>query len=283
MKRRLSILSIVVTFVLLPFWNNGYSQTHSSRTSSGVNLNMWLGNPSNATTDTINQDNYLMVKPQYTLSYNNTKHIPNWVSWHVDSTDLGDFKRNDRFQSDNTLPVSWYHVKPSDYAGTGFDKGHQCPSADRTYDSATNEATFLMTNMIPQAPKNNEIVWKNLEDYCRTLVQSHNELYIICGVSGQGGIGKKGAASSIKKGIVVPAQTWKIIVVVPSKLHVVTDSTRVISVLIPNTQDCSKQRWDQYRVSIDSIEKITKYDFLSSVPVAIQKVIEARVDNGPVN
>jgi endonuclease G len=281
MKTRFLMLSIVVTFVLIPFGNSGYSQTLSIKTISDVNINMALGNPSNATADTTNSDNYLMIKPQYSLSYNNTKHIPNWVCWHVDSTNLGPVDRQNNFRSDSTLPVSWYHVTPADYKKTGFDKGHQCPSGDRTNDSQDNSATYLMTNMIPQAPKNNEITWKNLEDYCRTLVQAHNELYIICGVSGQGGIGKNGPASTVGKNVVVPANTWKIIVVVPSNLHVVTDSTRVITVLMPNTQDCSKQSWDKYRVSIDSIEQLTKYDFLSNVPEAIQKVLEAKVDNGP--
>lgn len=281
MMKKYFSFAIVATFVLLPFWNNGYSQTQSIKTTSDVNINMALGNPSNATADMANADNYLMIKPQYTLSYNNTKHIPNWVSWHVDSTNLGLVDRQNNFRSDSTLPVSWYHVTPADYKNSGFDKGHQCPSGDRTDDSQNNSATFLMTNMIPQAPKNNEITWKNLEDYSRTLVQAHNELYIICGVSGQGGIGKKGSALTVGKNVVVPANTWKIIVVVPTKSHVVTDSTRVITVLMPNTQDCSKQPWGKYRVSVDSIEEITKYDFLSNLPEAIQKVLEAKVDNGP--
>lgn len=273
--------SIVVTFVLLSFWNNGYGQAYPIKKTSDININMALGNPSHATADTTNASDYLMIKTQYCLSYNNSKHAPNWVSWHVDSTNLGLVDRQNNFRSDSTLPVSWYHVTPADYKNSGFDKGHQCPSGDRTNDSKDNSATFLMTNMIPQASKNNEITWKNFEDYCRTLVQAHNELYIICGVFGQGGIGKKGSASTIGKKVVVPANTWKIVVVIPSNLHVITDSTRVISVLMPNTQDCSKLSWDKYRVSVDSIEKITKFNFLSNVPVAIQKVLEAKVDKGP--
>jgi endonuclease G len=283
MKNKFLTRSIVVTSILLLCWNNGYSQMQPKKIFSDSNINLAMGNPSNATADTTNADNYLMIKPQYTLSYNNTKHIPNWVSWHVDSTDLGMSDRQNNFRSDSTLPVSWYHVTPADYKNSGFDKGHQCPSGDRTNNSIANSATFLMTNMIPQAPKNNEVTWKNLEDYCRTLVKTGNELYIICGISDQGGIGKKGLVSTINHGVVVPAKTWKIVVVVPSKAPVITDSTRVIAVLIPNTQDCSKQPWGKYRVSVDSIANITKYHFLSNVPKAIQNIIEAKIDNGPTN
>ena len=41
-----------------------------------------MGNPSNATEE-CNADNYLMAKPYFALSYNNSKGTPNWVSWHL--------------------------------------------------------------------------------------------------------------------------------------------------------------------------------------------------------
>ena len=48
------------------------------------------------------------------------------------------------------------------YSGSGFDRGHNCPSADRTGSTADNTATFLMTNMMPQAPTNNQQTWAHL-------------------------------------------------------------------------------------------------------------------------
>jgi endonuclease G, mitochondrial len=80
---------------------------------------------------------------------------------------------------------------------------------------------------------------------------------------------------------IVPAQTWKIIVVLPegdNDIKRITTSTRVIAVLVPNSQSCSEKEWGEYRVSVDQIEKLTGYDFLSNVPGAVQRVIEARVD-----
>jgi endonuclease G len=35
-----------------------------------------------------------------------------------------------------------------------------------------------MTNIIPQAPKNNQITWPALENYSRTLATAGNELSI---------------------------------------------------------------------------------------------------------
>lgn len=246
------------------------------------NSHMLLGNPDGATTSIVTANNYLMVKPQYCLSYSNAKLTANWASWHLYSGDIGDVERQDDFRADNTLPSSWYWVGSTAYSGSGFDKGHLCPSADRTLTIPDNSATFLMTNMIPQAPNNNRITWANLEDYCRSLLSSGNELYIVAGPHGQGGIGSNGAANTVGNGIVVPSKTWKIIVVIPNgnnDLNRISTTTRVIAVIMPNEQTCSSQPWTYYKVSVDYIESLTGYDFLSNVPVSIQQVIEVNVDN----
>ena len=250
------------------------------------NDNLALGNPSGATSSTSNANNYLMIKPQYDLSYNNSKHEPNWVSWHLDSSDLGSTSRQDDFRADTTLPSGWYRVIASEFSGSGFDRGHMCPSADRTSSVANNSATFLMTNMIPQAPNNNQITWANLETYSRTLISSGNELYIISGGYGTGGTGSNGYMTTVGNGVVVPAKTWKIIVVLSNgnnDINRITTQTRVIAVLMPNNQTCNSQPWGNYRVTVDSIEALTGYDFLSSVPASIQNIIEASTDKGPTN
>jgi len=96
------------------------------------------------------------------------------VSWHLGPADLGSAARQDDFRADTDLPSGWYQVKPSDYTGYGFDRGHNCPSADRTATLDDNSATFLMSNMMPQAPQNNQQTWGNLEDYYRKLVGQGN-------------------------------------------------------------------------------------------------------------
>lgn len=257
-----------------------------SATSGNDNDNMLLGNPSSATSSTSNSNNYLMIKPQYDFSYNDSKHEPNWTSWHLSSSDLGSTSRQDDFRPDTTLPSGWYKVTASEFSGSGFDRGHMCPSGDRTASVADNQATFLMDNMIPQAPKNNQITWENLEEYERALVSQGNELYIISGGYGSGGTGSKGYMTTVGNGVVVPSKTWKIIVVLPNgtnDISRITASTRVISVLMPNDQTCSSKPWGDYRVSTETIESLTGYDFLSQVPTSIQNTIKSKVDNGPTS
>ena len=256
-------------------------QTFLSNKTLPDNDNLLLGNPSNAKPDTKISNNYLESKKQYISSYNNSKKTPNWVSWHLNSDNIGNVQRKNDFRPDTSLPSSWYKVTPNDYKNSGFDKGHMCPSADRTSSAEDNSSTFLMSNMIPQAPKNNQIVWEKLESYTRALVSKGNEVYIISGPYGRGGAGSKGYKTTIGKGITVPSSTWKIIVILKNgnnDIRRINSSTRVIAVSVPNNQDCSNKPWKSYRVSVDSIESSTGYDFLSNISSNIQNVLESHVD-----
>jgi endonuclease G len=250
------------------------------------NDNLALGNPSGAVASTSSPTNYLLVKPQYTLGYNRDQGKPIWVSWHLGATDLGSAARQDDFRADESLPTGWYQVKQSDYSGSGFDRGHKCPSANRTATVADNSATFLMSNMMPQAPNNNQQTWGNLEDYCRTLVRAGNELYIVCGSYGRGGTGSAGYQTTIASGrVTVPANCWKVLVVLPAgsdDVSRITSSTRVIAVNTPNTNSVNSA-WGGYRTSVDALETATGLDLLSALPLSVQNTLEARADTGPTN
>jgi len=233
-----------------------------------------LGNPSQATNNLNNANNYLLERPQYALSYNREQGLANWVSWQLNKSWLGGIDRQDNFRPDDNLPSDWYKVAPTDYTNSGYDRGHLTPSADRTNSAESNSATFLMTNIIPQAPDNNRGSWAELEKYSRGLVDQGKELYIIAG-----GSGKKGTIAKGK--ITVPNQIWKIIVVLDQPnvgIKGISTNTRIIAVSIPNSQGIKTKEWQSFRVSVNDLEKATGYDFLSAVDKNIQKIIESKSD-----
>jgi len=295
----LLVFSFRALFIALGFFGSSFENVNYVAPSQSVEVkqtnlnvasrittdNLLMGNPSNATASTTAPTNFLMQKTQYSLSYNRDRGTANWVSWHLDQTWLGPADRCDCFTKDITLPTGWYQVGSTSYSSTGFDRGHLCPSADRTYSSADNAATFLMTNMIPQAPMNNQRTWAILENYERALVDQGNECYIICGAYGIGGTGSKGGTTNtIDEGrVTVPKQIWKVIIVIPqgtNDITRVTTSTRVIAINTPNVNSVNST-WSVYRTSVDAIEAATGYDILSNLPDNIEAAIEARVDNGP--
>lgn len=248
----------------------------------GDNSNMLFGNPSKASSTT--PENYFLDLKYYTQSYSRSKAIPNWVSWHLDATTTTKIaERMDNFAGFSELPPDFFMATSSSYTGSGFDRGHNCPSADRSSSSAANSATFLMTNMVPQAPKNNQRTWANFEAHLRSLVDLGNEIYIIMGNYGTGGIGSKGPANTIANGnIAVPANLWKIAVVLPKgnrDLSRVNASTRVIAINTANVNAVDPD-WRKYLVTVNEIEAATGYDLLSALPERLQTILEQRKDGG---
>jgi endonuclease G len=253
------------------------------------NDHLLLGNPSNAQTNESMPDNYLLTRKQYALSYNRSRGGSNWVAWHLNKDWKGDAERTKDFHPDTSLPSGWYQVATKDYSNSGFDRGHMCPSDDRDKNAEDNLATFMTTNIIPQAPKNNQETWRLLEEYCRRLVTDQNkELYIICGSYGKGGINKDNEKKNEIAGgkITVPARVWKIVVILDNAngdLQRINANTRIIAIDTPNVQNVSDKPLGTYRVSVRDIEKATGYNFFSNLPQALQDQLETMVDKGEVH
>ncbi|HYF65847.1 MAG TPA: DNA/RNA non-specific endonuclease, partial [Herpetosiphonaceae bacterium] len=267
-QRRLALIATLLllglAFSLHPF---------ATQARPALSLHLTLGNPSGAAADPAFPANYLIDRPQYALAYQRDAGIPAWVSWHLESSDLGGVGRGN-FAADGSLPAGWYQVQTGDYSGSGYDRGHMTPSGDRTSSRANNDATFLMTNIIPQAPDNNQGPWAALENYCRGLLQNGYELYII-----SGGHGSLGTLAGGK--LQIPATTWKVIVVLPTgdnDASRVAPATRVIGIWMPNVQGIRSTNWESYRVSVDYIEAQTGFNFLSEVAEPAQSIVEAQVD-----
>jgi endonuclease G len=235
-----------------------------------------LGIPSPASTGDPN--NFLSVKSGYVISYNGSRKVPNWVSWELNTSYLGSVTRQDDFRPDSTFPASEPQASLADYSGSGYDRGHMCPSADRTLTVAANSQTFFLTNMVPQAANNNQGPWAVMENDLRAIARTGKELFIISGGT------FSASSNTIGSGVVVPDKTFKVVVVLdavnqgPSS---VTSATRVIGVMMPNenNQISRTADWHSFRVSVDSIEAATGDNFLSDVAPAVQAVVESRVDN----
>lgn len=250
-------------------------QTPPSSTLSveqATELYLRLGNPSQANNSDPN--NFLMVNPYFALSYNRTRATANWVSWMVTRMDIGNVERANDFRPDDRVPKEWARVTPTDYTGSGFDRGHLCPSKDRSNNPDANSATFLMTNIVPQTPDSNQGVWKILEDYTRSLVEQGNNVYIIAGVAGERG--------KLKKKVTIPATMWKVVVVLPEdtvNASQVNTNARVIAVDIPNTNGIRNDDWRRYRTSVRQIEQKIGLNLLSNLPQNVQDALETKIDN----
>jgi endonuclease G len=248
-------------------------------------VHLLMGNPTNAAADINQPTDYLMSKPEFALSYNRDLGRPNWVSWHLTNAWIPIIHpaRVDTFRPDPAVPPDWYRVQSFDFSGSGFDRGHMTPNADREDAIPQNQATFLMSNMVAQAPDNNQGPWADFENYLRTVVRSPtpNEIYIVSGPFGTGGAGSNGAATTIAGGhVTVPSSTWKVALVLSDNgtnddISRVNCSTTTIAVIMPNNQGIRSNPWQTYLTTVNAVETLTGYHFFTNLPQPIQTCIKA--------
>lgn len=221
-------------------------------------------------------DDIVIDETYFVLSYNSDKKVPNWVSWRLTRDDLGSFDRSDKFHADTLLPHGVTPVGKDDYVGSGYDRGHMCPSSHRTATLEANIATFVMTNMQPQVGTLNSGAWRVLEDYEHDLVKDDGKtLYIVAG-----GI-FDASPQRIGPGIAVPKANYKITVVLDHPSDKVTRDTTVYAITMPNSAEVKGHKWSEFMTTVDKIEQDTGYDFLSELPDNVEDVVEARVAAAP--
>ena len=246
----------------------------------GVEFQMQLGNPSSATADPNNHNHYLIQRTVEAMDYSDTLHEPNWASWDLTTDDVGSSGRGN-FLTDTNLPAGFTRIVTGDYTHSGYDRGHLCPSGDRTVSVAINDLVFYMSNIMPQTPDNNQGVWANLETYCRTLATQGNEVLITCGPNGF-----TDARINTNGPVFIPSYTWKIIVVVTNGTDMatnrITTATRVIAVNIPNIAGIRSDPWTNYLVSVNQLQTNTGFTFFTALPDYTARVLRAKIDGQPM-
>lgn len=83
------------------------------------------------------------------------------------------------FKMDTQLPRP--RVKDSDYARTGYVRGHLCSAADRDSDRAWLKETYLTSNLVPMTMVCNSGDFKAVEDSCRRAALAGHRLLIARG------------------------------------------------------------------------------------------------------
>lgn len=151
-----------------------------------------LGNPTDAryTPDEpeSNRLNYLLEKPQYSLSYNEKNKNANWIGWQLNKSWIdyqGPKRTQDPFNRDLTLPKTWFKVTPKNI--NDYERGHLLSFTDRKRSLKDHNMTF--SNILPQHSDINKTnsPWNQFDDYLRDIrVKNNNEeIYIFAGGYGE--------------------------------------------------------------------------------------------------
>jgi len=131
--------------------------------------------------DTLQPFSYNTVKHMFfCLEYSEKHEQAKWVYYYIDRERLtGGAERSNVFIADPLIKTE--SAAPSDYRGSGYDRGHLCPAAAVKSDQKGNDETFYMSNISPQHPDLNRNKWKELEIWVRGQAYAEGGAHIVCG------------------------------------------------------------------------------------------------------
>jgi endonuclease G len=211
------------------------------------------------------------------LEYDEAFEQARWVA-HIIEPDVltGTVFRSNDFRPDPAIPTGSaveadYFLKflqPDStykYDGFGFDRGHLAPSADFRWSAKALSESYFYSNMSPQRPEFNRQAWASVEDRVRGYLYSHptSRLYVVTGPVLRTGLPK------IERGVnkvSIPELYWKVAIDPKEK--------KGIGFVMPNRKITEPA--EQFAVTIDSVERLTGYDFFHQLPADIQAAAEGQ-------
>lgn len=206
----------------------------------------------------------LLENRGYSVGYSEYYKTPVWAAYRVfDVPKMHSGKRPSHFTADARIKDAVTH---NDYTRSGFDRGHMAPNfaiATR-YGRAAQQETFLMSNIIPQAPQINRHIWKDLEmKVARTYGRYFGEVWVITGP-----IFEARFPERLDSGVAIPDSYYKIIADESGQ------ELRVLAFIMD--KDCPPYtRLKSHLVSVDDIEAKTGLDFFSDLPDETEAELEA--------
>ena len=132
---------------------------------------------------------------------------PALVVWTLEPADFaGNYKPSSRhFRVDTQLPTP--RVSDKDFRGSGYVRGHLCPTGDRDSNKKLLKETYLTSNVCPMTMNTNSGPWKMVEDSCRAIARQHGKVLVAAGPA----FGLEKAGPRAQQGLMVPPAFYRIV------------------------------------------------------------------------
>jgi endonuclease G len=207
-------------------------------------------------------DIMVLNRGEFAVGWSPSLKRPVWCAYHVTRQQLYEPGKRPSFRKDKDAPNC---PDPSDYKGSGYDRGHMVPNyaIESRYGTIDQKKTFLMSNIAPQAPALNQGVWRNVEHRIANLwTARYGELWVVVGTIP----GRRGETLG-RTGIEIPGRFYQLVVAQEGM------DVRVLAVVFD--QHVSWHEWAaRHIVSVDELEEMAGLDFLPDLPNFIQEPLE---------
>lgn len=143
-------------------------------------------------------------------SFNSIKtRTPLWSAERLTPDSVAAARNTERlseFRADERLPRDG-RAELADYRRSGYDRGHLSPSGDMP-DLASQQESFLLSNIVPQAAALNRGDWADLESAVRRAASSAGA-YVVTGVLFQG----RYISTTPDGRVLIPTSIWKAVAI----------------------------------------------------------------------
>jgi endonuclease G len=214
--------------------------------------------PTPSFTDTL----VVLTNTGYVAGFDEHYKEPAWVCYRLFAA--SNHQATPRPQGFSVDRRTYARVAQSDYARSGYDRGHLAPNhaIALCYGPAAQLETFLMSNIIPQRPNLNRKIWQRLERLeLDHYAAAFGQVWVI--------VGPAFSKARLPSGVAVPSACFKILVVDHA------GTPQVLALLIPQNVGGAESP-DQFITSIDAVERATGLDFLPDLPKELQDRLEGR-------
>lgn len=189
----------------------------------------------------------------YATNFSGVTRNPLWSAEHLTKDRIEQaclMKRRNVFHPDPNLPAD-IRSELSDFAHSGYDRGHMAPSGDMPTPGAQHES-FSLANMAPQLHEDNAGIWERLENGTRNLAFKGHEVYVVSGPLFEGEEIKQ-----LRQRLMVPTGFFKAIY----------DATaRQAGVYV--TSNTAEQTFDL--ISVDELSKRAGIDVFPDLPAELK-------------
>jgi endonuclease G len=150
-------------------------------------------------------DTTLLCYQGFAVLHSGLSRTPLYAAEHLTAARVEAARRIDRvdaFHEESQLPDA-ARADLSDYAGSGWDRGHMAPSGDMPSPSAQAES-FSLANIVPQDPDLNRRLWAGIESSVRALAIERGDLFVVTGPLFEGA-----NVQSLRGRVLIPTRVFK--------------------------------------------------------------------------
>lgn len=208
------------------------------------------------------------------------KKSQRWSCYQLHRGFSGSYSRTGSFTADPALSEGDYWAEYTYFQG--FDRGHICPSADRTFSKEANDQTFYMSNMQPQYHafngfdrnnNKNKGLWLRMEQQLQTWAGNlgPKDTIFVC----KGGTidNEKNIIKRIDGKLIVPKYFFTAVL----RKYYINGKHEYIALgyWCDQTNDYrTNETIKQHCMSIEKLEQLTGIDFFCNLPDNIEAKVE---------